>query len=112
MGQDARLSAADPTFGRTCPTIVRVSQWGQSKAALFDFCFWAESDLRCNVRFGGRLEMADFRFRAIAVRGTSSPKHNPRAVLLRQKSICDDQRHHARENQQCREGFSDHWCSR
>ena len=36
-------------------------------------------------------------------------QHNPRAVLLRQKSICDNQSHHARENQQCREGFSDHW---
>ena len=35
--------------------------------------------------------------------------HNPRAVLLRQKSICDNQCHHARENQQCRKGFSDHW---
>jgi len=34
---------------------------------------------------------------------------NPRAVLLRQKSVCDNQSHHARENQQCREGFSDHW---
>jgi hypothetical protein len=30
-------------------------------------------------------------------------------VLLRQKSICDNQSHHARENHQCREGFSDHW---
>ena len=30
-------------------------------------------------------------------------------VLLRQKSICNNQSHHARENQQCREGFSDHW---
>ena len=28
--------------------------------------------------------------------------HNPRAALLDQKSICDDQRHHAREDQQCR----------
>src|SRR6266481_9178759 len=35
------------------------------------------------------------------------PAHNPRAVLLRQK--CDNQSHHARENQQCQEGFSDHW---
>jgi len=34
---------------------------------------------------------------------------NPRPVLLRQKSICDNQSHHARENQQCREGFSAHW---
>jgi hypothetical protein len=34
---------------------------------------------------------------------------NPRAVLLPQKSICDNQSHQARENQQCREGFSDHW---
>ena len=30
-------------------------------------------------------------------------------VLLRQKSICDNQSHHARENQQCRKGFSDRW---
>ena len=30
-------------------------------------------------------------------------------VLLRQKSVCDDQSHHARENQQCLKGFSDHW---
>ena len=37
------------------------------------------------------------------------PAHNPRAVLLRQKSKCDNQSHQARENQQCREGFSDHW---
>ena len=37
------------------------------------------------------------------------PAYNPRAVLLRQQSICDNQCHHARENQQCREGFSDHW---
>ena len=29
--------------------------------------------------------------------------------LVRQKSICDNQSHHARENQQCRNGFSDHW---
>ena len=36
------------------------------------------------------------------------PAHNPRAVLLGQKSICDNESHHARENQQCREGFSDH----
>jgi hypothetical protein len=35
--------------------------------------------------------------------------HNPRAVLLRQISVCDNQSHHDRENQQCREGFSDHW---
>src|ERR1700731_3387943 len=27
---------------------------------------------------------------------------------LRQKSECDNQRHHARENQQCRKGFPDH----
>jgi hypothetical protein len=45
------------------------------------------------------------------------PARNPRAVVLRQKSICDNQSHHARENQQCRDGFSDHWhrrmaCSR
>ena len=33
-------------------------------------------------------------------------------VLLRQKSICDNQSHHARENQQRREGFSDHWPGR
>jgi hypothetical protein len=31
------------------------------------------------------------------------------SVLLRQNSICDNQSHHAHENQQCREGFSDHW---
>jgi hypothetical protein len=37
------------------------------------------------------------------------PAHNPRAVLLRQKPICDNKSHHVRENQQCREGFSDHW---
>ena len=35
-----------------------------------------------------------------------------RLVLLRQKSISDNQSHHARENQQCREGFSDHWLRR
>ena len=35
--------------------------------------------------------------------------HHLRGVLLRQKSICDNQCHHARENQQSREGFSDHW---
>ena len=35
--------------------------------------------------------------------------HNPRAESLRQKSICDNQSHHAPENQQCGEGFSDHW---
>ena len=34
--------------------------------------------------------------------------HTMRAMLLRQKSICDNQSHHARENQQCRERFSDH----
>src|SRR3984893_2382287 len=34
------------------------------------------------------------------------------SVLLRQKSICDNQSHHARENQQCREGFSDHFARR
>src|SRR6266550_9640302 len=33
-------------------------------------------------------------------------------VLLRQKSICDNQSHHARENQQGREEFSDHWPDR
>ena len=33
-------------------------------------------------------------------------------VLLRQKSICDNQSHHARENQQRREGFSNHWPGR
>lgn len=32
--------------------------------------------------------------------------------LVRQKSICDNQSHHARENQQGREGFSDHWPGR
>src|SRR5260370_3030008 len=32
--------------------------------------------------------------------------------LVRQKSICDNQSHHARENQQGREGFSDHWPDR
>src|SRR5215813_13620561 len=37
------------------------------------------------------------------------PAHNPRAVLLSQKSICDNRSHHARENQQCRKGLSDHW---
>ena len=34
------------------------------------------------------------------------------AVLPRQQSICDNQCYHARENQQCREGFSDHWLPR
>jgi hypothetical protein len=43
------------------------------------------------------------KFRVVAVSCPSLPAHNPRAVLLRQKSICNDQRHHARENQQCRE---------
>src|SRR5258708_27475826 len=38
------------------------------------------------------------RYRAVAVSSTSSPRRNPRAVLLRQKSICDNQSHHAREN--------------
>jgi len=33
-------------------------------------------------------------------------------VLLRQKSICDNQSHHARENQQRREGFPNHWPGR
>lgn len=47
--------------------------------------------------------------RAIAVSGASSPAHNPLALLLRQKSICDNQCHHARENQQCRKRLSDHW---
>jgi len=37
------------------------------------------------------------------------PAHNPRAALPRQKPICDNQSHYARENQQCRQGFSDHW---
>jgi hypothetical protein len=32
--------------------------------------------------------------------------------LLGQKSICDNQSHHARENQQGREGCSDHWPGR
>ena len=41
--------------------------------------------------------------------GVLQASGNPRALLLRQKSICDNQSHHARENQQCREGFSDHW---
>jgi hypothetical protein len=35
---------------------------------------------------------------------THVPAHRARAVLLRQKSICDDRSHHARENQQCRKG--------
>jgi hypothetical protein len=48
------------------------------------------------------------RFRAVAV-SAFLPAHNPRAILRRQISICDNQSHHARENQQCREGFSDHW---
>jgi hypothetical protein len=30
-------------------------------------------------------------------------------VLLHQKSVGDNQSHHARENQQGQEGFSDHW---
>jgi len=47
---------------------------------------------------------------AVAVSSTASP-HAIAAVdvLLRQKSIRDNQTHHARENQQCRNGFSDHW---
>ena len=43
------------------------------------------------------------RYRAVAVRHFVHA-NNPRAVLLRQYSICDNQSHHARENQQCREG--------
>ena len=39
----------------------------------------------------------------------SSPHTIRGRLLLRQISICDNQSHHARENQQCREGFSDHW---
>ena len=50
------------------------------------------------------------RFRAVA--SALLPRTNPRAVLLRQISIFDNQSHHARENQQCREGFSDHWFRR
>ena len=45
------------------------------------------------------------RFRAVAVSDTSSP--HTMVVLPRQQSICDNQCYHARENQQCREGFSD-----
>ena len=46
----------------------------------------------------------------VAIRGEADvAAHPPRVVLLCQKSICDNQCHHARENQQCREGFSGHW---
>jgi len=45
----------------------------------------------------------------VAIGGEADVAHHLRAVLLRQKSICDNQCHHARENQQSREGFSDHW---
>jgi hypothetical protein len=37
------------------------------------------------------------------------PARNSLAMLLRQKFICDNQSHHARKNQECREGFPDHW---
>jgi hypothetical protein len=41
---------------------------------------------------------------------------NPQSVavdgLVRQKPVCDNQSHHARENQQCLEGFWDHGTGR
>src|SRR5713226_967250 len=50
-------------------------------------------------------------FCSVAVSSTSSRTQSRAGVdvLLRQKSIGDNQSHHARENQQCREEFSDHW---
>ena len=45
----------------------------------------------------------------VAIGGKAEAAYNLPAVLLREKSICDNQSHYARENQQCREGFSDHW---
>ena len=41
--------------------------------------------------------------------GLGIPNSPARAALLRQKSIRDNQSHHARENQQGRKGFSDRW---
>jgi hypothetical protein len=64
-----------------------------------NFRFWHETDLtRCPLFWSPCCCEQHF-----------VPAHNPSAVLLGQKSICDNQSHHARENQQCREGFSDHW---
>ena len=40
------------------------------------------------------------------------PAHNAWATLPRQKSICDNQSHHARENQQGLERFWDYWPGR
>jgi hypothetical protein len=39
----------------------------------------------------------------VAIGGKADVAHHLRAVLLRQKSMCDNQCHHARENQQSQE---------
>jgi hypothetical protein len=75
------------------------------------FCRCGGQTRRAAARGGGYGREA---WRAVQVpRGCCEqhfvPAHNPRATLLRQKSICDNQSHHARENQQCRKGFWDHW---
>ena len=41
--------------------------------------------------------------------GEADVAYNLPAVLMGKESICDNQSHYARENQQRREGFSDHW---
>jgi hypothetical protein len=43
------------------------------------------------------------------VTGAAPGARTIRAGLVCEKSICDNQSHHARESQQCRKGFSDHW---
>jgi hypothetical protein len=69
--------------------------------------------------FAARRASCDRGFRKGQQGSTSQQKMRSKASqsagvdgLMRQKSIRDNQSHHARENQQGREGFSDHWPGR
>jgi hypothetical protein len=69
--------------------------------------------------FAARRASCDRGFHKGQQGATSQQKMRPKGPqsvgvdgLMRQKSICDNQSHHARENQQGREGFSDHLAGR
>jgi len=81
---------------------------GKADVANIAFCKCGGHTMRAALEVAGHSREA-WRAAPGSARCTSSPAHYPRAMLLRQKSICDNQSHHARENQQYRKGFSDHW---
>jgi hypothetical protein len=94
-----------PLFGRDQgkTDVARTSRFVDSEAMRGGRCKkWRDTAEKLGERLGGSARLL---YAALRPRTQSAVAD----VLLRQKSICDNQSHHARENQQCREGFSDHW---